>query len=135
MTETADFEQVLEAVLVRTVPAVRQLVSAERLSGGASQETYQLTVETDEGIEFLALRRAPGGEPAEDLAGRPGLAIEAELMDGAIVAAGDANDIRVAAQQRKRERDGPQPGRHEIPHRVHRHHLERFDLLADLHVC
>jgi len=80
MSDGDDFDRALEAVLVRTMPAVKSLIEAERLSGGASQETYRLTVETESGSELLALRRAPGGEDPEDLMGRPGLAVEAELM-------------------------------------------------------
>lgn len=80
MNDGAEFDQALEAVLKRTMPQVRHLVEAERLSGGASQETYRLTVETDDGTSMLAMRRSPGGETPEDLMGRPGLAGEAELM-------------------------------------------------------
>ncbi|MCP5025240.1 MAG: phosphotransferase family protein [Actinomycetia bacterium] len=80
MSDGGEFEAALEGVLVRTVPGVRRLVHSERLSGGASQETYRLSVETDSGAEILAMRRAPGGEAPEDLMGRPGLAVEAELM-------------------------------------------------------
>ncbi len=76
----SDFERALETVLVREIPDVVRLTSAERLSGGASQETYRVTVETAAGPVLLAMRRAPGGEAPEDLMGRPGLAGEAELM-------------------------------------------------------
>ncbi|MCP3854167.1 MAG: phosphotransferase family protein [Actinomycetia bacterium] len=62
------------------MPGVTGLIEAERLSGGASQETYRLRVETDDGPAVLAMRRAPGGEAPEDLMGRPGLEVEAELM-------------------------------------------------------
>ncbi|MCP5032706.1 MAG: phosphotransferase family protein [Actinomycetia bacterium] len=65
------------------MPNVIRLNGVERLSGGASQETYRVTVETAAGIETLAMRRAPGGEPPEDLLGRPGLEVEAELMRAA----------------------------------------------------
>ncbi len=57
MSDGGEFEAALEGVLVRAVPGVRRLVQAERLSGGASQETYRLSVETDSGAEILAMRR------------------------------------------------------------------------------
>lgn len=78
--DPSDFERSLEAVLVRTMPDVVRLIDVERLSGGASQETYRVQVETAAGPVTLAMRRAPGGEAPEDLLGRPGLAGEAELM-------------------------------------------------------
>lgn len=84
MTESAEavttFNETLGHILVREVAEATRLVSAERLSGGASQETYRLTVDTPDGPSLLALRRAPGGEAPEDLAGRPGLAVEAQLI-------------------------------------------------------
>ena len=55
------FEQQLETVLTREVAGVEALVSADRLSGGASQETYRLVVRTADGEQLLAMRRAPGG--------------------------------------------------------------------------
>ncbi len=75
-----DFEGALEAVLVRAIPEAVRLIEVERLSGGASQETYRLTVEMADGPVTLAMRRASGGVAPEDLFGRPGLAVEAELM-------------------------------------------------------
>lgn len=53
---------------------------AERLTGGASQETYRLHVTFDQGDGLLAMRRAPGGEPPPEDSPNPGLAVEAELM-------------------------------------------------------
>ncbi len=72
---------VLETVLTREIPGCRGLAQAERLSGGASQETYRLTVETAAGPGQLCLRRAAGGAATpERVAGHPGLAAEARLM-------------------------------------------------------
>ncbi|MDH4148691.1 MAG: phosphotransferase family protein, partial [Acidimicrobiia bacterium] len=48
-------------------------------SGGASQETYRITVVTEHGERPVAMRRAPGGVPG-DHPTAPGLAVEAELM-------------------------------------------------------
>ena len=61
----------------------QELISAERLSGGASQETYRIEVSTGFGSQLLAMRRAPGGVTVESIAGYPGLATEALLMESA----------------------------------------------------
>lgn len=80
MSEAASttFEAALEAVLARCVPDFRRLEAAERLSGGASQETYRLVIETAAGRELRAFRRAPA-EIGETASG-PGLAGEALLF-------------------------------------------------------
>lgn len=80
------FEQRLDAVLRRKVDGVRRLLRAERLSGGASQETYRLVVEREgeEGETLLALRRSAHGESVEANAlGGPGMRVEAMLIDAA----------------------------------------------------
>ncbi|MDA1099235.1 MAG: phosphotransferase [Proteobacteria bacterium] len=90
MTEA--FQAKLEAVLTRRIPGFLGLLSAERLSGGASQETYRLSIAVEDGGErLLALRRAPGGAAADRDGSRdggpvsyhPGLAAEALLMQSA----------------------------------------------------
>lgn len=58
--ETKDFEQSLEAVLKRVQGGFRALKRADRLTGGASQETWRLLLETDGGELPLCLRRASG---------------------------------------------------------------------------
>jgi aminoglycoside phosphotransferase (APT) family kinase protein len=78
----ADFEHILAKVLVARVDGCRGLVSCERLSGGASQETYRIVVRTDEGERTLAMRRAPG-DTAPTHGVYPGLATEAALMRAA----------------------------------------------------
>ncbi len=75
-----EFTQTLDTVLRRNVAGVDRLLSAERLSGGASQETYRLTVEVDGQPHLLAMRRAAGGETGVEVEGRPGLAVEARLF-------------------------------------------------------
>lgn len=77
----------LARVLIREIPGCRALLSAERLSGGASQETYRLTIATATGDRLLCMRRAPGGgvvesvkSAASELRIVPGLATEALLM-------------------------------------------------------
>jgi len=72
-----DFESNLARVLAERISGFMELASFERLSGGASQETYAINIETRDGPKKLAMRRAPGGILAE---GRPGLGVEAKLM-------------------------------------------------------
>lgn len=77
------FEARLERVLRREIDACERLAGIERLSGGASQETYRLRIETPAGLRELALRRSPGGKEEEAKAverSAPGLRIEAKLM-------------------------------------------------------
>jgi len=78
------FEATLAKVVVARIPGCRALVSSERLSGGASQETHRIVIRTDAGLRTIALRRSPGGLPAPLLShGQPGLAAEALLMQRA----------------------------------------------------
>ncbi|MEM7412069.1 MAG: phosphotransferase family protein [Myxococcota bacterium] len=76
----AEFEERLRESLAGALPGFRALRSVRRLSGGASQETYRLEVETAAGLQPLAVRRAAGGFDAGDEATGPGLAVEAELF-------------------------------------------------------
>jgi len=78
------FAQALAELVVRRIPGCRGLVSSERLSGGASQETHRLVIRSDAGERTLALRRSPGGLPSPAIShGQPGLAVEALLMQRA----------------------------------------------------
>ena len=47
--EQAEFESLLGGIVAREIEGCSGLKSAERLSGGASQETYRLTLATDGG--------------------------------------------------------------------------------------
>jgi aminoglycoside phosphotransferase (APT) family kinase protein len=77
----AAFEASLRDTLARTVAGFRELVSCERLSGGASQETYRIIAATTAGEQRLAMRRTPGGLPAEGgVQHRAGIRTEALLM-------------------------------------------------------
>ncbi len=73
----------LTQALANHVPGFRALRSCERLSGGASQETYRVVVDTAEGERKLAMRRAPGGAKGGFAGVGPGLGVEAELMRAA----------------------------------------------------
>jgi aminoglycoside phosphotransferase (APT) family kinase protein len=84
MSDTREvFEQKLRAVLEQRIDFYKGLNSADRLSGGASQETYRISIKTDQGDRILAMRRAPGGMFTEPMPGYPGLATEALLMQSA----------------------------------------------------
>lgn len=76
----SDLEPILGELLPRVIEDCDALIKLERLSGGASQETYRITVATPQGERLLAMRRAAGGEEGEITAQHPGLAVEALLM-------------------------------------------------------
>ena len=79
-----EFDARLGRALSANVDWCQELISVERLSGGASQETYRLVVRTADGERPMALRRAPGGVAKEETIGPgPGLATEALLMQAA----------------------------------------------------
>ncbi len=71
----------LEAVLAR-LPGFEGLVACDRLSAGASRETYRLTVRTGGAERRLALRRAEG-EGRSAMGSGPGLDVEAKLFAAA----------------------------------------------------
>lgn len=80
-----EFESRLDGVVRRVLPGCSGLASVERLSGGASQETYRITVAMTDGERTVCMRRAPGGGvdiPDEERI-NPGLAVEARLMQAA----------------------------------------------------
>jgi len=76
----SEFQSLLKAVLAREIAEFRDLNTCERLSGGASQETYRIVMATDAGEQKLCMRRAPGGIKVATVAQHPGLATEALLM-------------------------------------------------------
>ncbi len=79
----SELEEKLERVVTAHIPGCSGLVSVDRLSGGASQETYRLVVATADGEKTLAMRRAPGGEFVERVPQHPGLDVEALMMRSA----------------------------------------------------
>ena len=76
----AGFESKLRKVVTEHIPGCTELLAVERLSGGASQETYRLTLSIDDQKVHMAMRRSPGGEYVEPVAARPGLDVEAMLI-------------------------------------------------------
>ena len=56
----SSFENALDVVPKRHVLGCNGLVRAERLSGGASQETYRLTVITASGEKLLGYEASTG---------------------------------------------------------------------------
>ena len=77
------FETQLASVVVKNITGCTELLEVERLSGGASQETYRLKVVLNGMATPLAMRRTPGGEYVEALPSHPGLDVEALLMQSA----------------------------------------------------
>jgi aminoglycoside phosphotransferase (APT) family kinase protein len=71
----------LEATLKR-LPGFERLIACDRLSAGASRETYRLQVVIDSVQRMLALRRAEG-EGASAMGSGPGLNVEAKLFAAA----------------------------------------------------
>ena len=80
----SELEQALRRLLPDILEDCDGLLKLERLSGGASQETYRITIATSTGERLLAMRRAAGGEEGEITAQHPGLAVEAMLMQAAL---------------------------------------------------
>ena len=84
MSQEDNFRALLETVVQQNIDGCVALISVERLSGGASQETYRLRIKKGNGEEkLLALRRAAGGEFQERSPQHPGLDVEALLMTSA----------------------------------------------------
>jgi aminoglycoside phosphotransferase (APT) family kinase protein/uncharacterized protein YhfF len=75
-----DFHQALAAMLDQIVPGFETLESADRLTAGASQETWRLSIATREGDKCLCMRRNAGAVEAGDVTPR----VEARLMQAAL---------------------------------------------------
>ncbi|MEO2177573.1 MAG: phosphotransferase family protein [bacterium] len=75
-----DFDQKLEKILITHIADCDSLLSAARLSGGASQETYRIEIKCKDQVRVLAMRRAIGGGYNEPGLAKVGLAGEAKLM-------------------------------------------------------
>jgi aminoglycoside phosphotransferase (APT) family kinase protein len=75
-------QEKLAAVLAERMPGFEALLGCERLTAGASRETYRLTAQVEGAQRLLALRRAPDGGKSAMKQG-PGLNIEARLFAAA----------------------------------------------------
>ena len=93
---TADFLPALERALGKSLPGIARIEGVERLSGGASQETWSLDAIVDELIIPLILRRSPGGAPrtAGQGANSVPLEIEAVVIEAAREAGASAPRVR-----------------------------------------
>ena len=65
------------------IDASAELISCDRLSGGANQETYRVETECAGETRTFALRRSIGGLSSPAMPGYPGLRAEAHLMRAA----------------------------------------------------
>ena len=72
--------QILARALVPRIPWLHGILACERLSGGASQETWRLRAQTADGVVDLALRRVPGGAAFARNVEQIGPAAEARLL-------------------------------------------------------
>ena len=100
------FKEKLERVVLAHITDSKSLVSVDRLSGGASQETYRLVIETSGGEKRLALRRTPGGEYAEITPQHPGLDVEALLMQSALAVGVPEPEVYYVLQREDEVGDG-----------------------------
>jgi aminoglycoside phosphotransferase (APT) family kinase protein len=75
-----DFQERLSLVLARVQPGFRGIESVERLTAGASLETYSVRALVDSGRRRLALRRAIKGVPKASIPWAPSIEAEAQLM-------------------------------------------------------
>ncbi len=81
-----DIEQPLEILLAREFPSFESLVSARKLTAGASQETYKIVVDTGAQEISLALRRAIPTLQSHSELGAITLEVEAKLFQLAAAA-------------------------------------------------
>src|SRR5579871_1809222 len=58
-----DFAPALERALSQVLPHLHSIEAMNRLSGGASQETWSFDAACEGGVIPLILRRSPGGQP------------------------------------------------------------------------
>ena len=100
------FREKLERVVLAHITGCKGLLEVDRLSGGASQETYRLVVKTAGGQQRLALRRTPGGEYAEITPQHPGLDVEALLMQSALAVGVPEPEVYYVLQREDELGDG-----------------------------
>ncbi len=75
-----DFDELLTAVLARAIVGFSELVSCNKLTAGASQETYRIVVRADDAELLLALRRAVPTLLEGSGVGKITLEVEAQLL-------------------------------------------------------
>ena len=81
MTPVAEqLEPLVGQFITRVFGREAELVRLDRLSGGASQETYRVATMVAGQDRTFALRRAAGGRPHDEKSPHPGLEVEAELF-------------------------------------------------------
>jgi aminoglycoside phosphotransferase (APT) family kinase protein len=74
-----EFQPALEAALAKSLTGFQTLRQMNRLSGGASQETWSFDAVIASGVEPLILRRSPGGGPRVT-EGSSAVALETEAL-------------------------------------------------------
>lgn len=82
----AAFSDALQAVLAARVEGFRQLKECQKLTAGASQETFRVLVATADGDRQFALRRCPPAQQGGPIQGQVGLETEAHLLQLAAAA-------------------------------------------------
>jgi hypothetical protein len=99
------FSTALETILARVVPG-STLKACDKLTAGASQETYRIAIECSDGERLLALRRSVPTLQADSSVG----AISLETEAGLLRLAGDAGIPEPEIIYLLRESDGLGPG-------------------------
>ena len=84
-------QEKLAFVLAERMPGFEKLVACERLTAGASRETYRLSTLIEGKERLLCLRRAPDAGKSAMKQG-PGLDVEARLFAAARRAGGGIAD-------------------------------------------
>ncbi len=72
--------ELLERVLRREIPGFEQLLACDKLTGGASQETYRVQLRCNGEDVLLALRRSPLADATEEAVGLANPETEAKLI-------------------------------------------------------
>lgn len=80
MSHVEAVQRSLESILEREVAGFRSLQAFDQLTAGASQETFRIQLDTDNGDILLALRRSPAIPAGESVPGQINLATEARLL-------------------------------------------------------
>ena len=79
MRPEVEFFENLKIVLAREISGFTELLAVDRLSGGASMETYRINMAVSSGSQLLCMRRGAGGVNRESVSA-VGLSTEALLM-------------------------------------------------------